>query len=63
MLEHNGSYANDGNPDILGHVRRALMLDDNLSQNLLGWYCVWCGQRVEFQQEGVFWLRRAARRG
>ena len=63
MLGHNGFYANDGNLDFLVHLRRASMMDDHVSQSLLGWYGVWRGQSVESQQEGTFWLRRAASQG
>jgi TPR repeat protein len=39
------------------------MLKDEWSQSLLGWHFVWKGKTFEAQQEGVQWLRCAARQG
>jgi TPR repeat protein len=63
MLGHHGFYAEDGKLDFLNDLRRASMLGDTWSQSLLGWHGVWRGQTVQAQEEGVFWLRTAARLG
>ena len=63
MLGNHGFYAEDGKLDYLADLRRASMLGDTWSQGILGWYGVWRGQTVQAQEEGVFWLRTAARLG
>ena len=63
LLGHHGFYAEEGKQDFLADLRRASMLGDHWSQSLLGWHGVWRGQTVQAQEEGVFWLRTAARSG
>jgi uncharacterized protein len=63
LLGHHGFYAEDSKQDFLADLRRASMLGDDWSQSLLGWHGVWRGQTVQAQEEGVFWLRTAARSG
>ena len=63
LLGHHGFYAEDGKQDFLADLRRASMLGDHWSQSLLGWHGVWRGRTVQAQEEGVFWLRTAARSG
>ena len=63
LLGHHGFYADDGKQDFLVDLLRASMLDDHWSQSLLGWHGVWRGQTVQAQEEGVSWLRTAARSG
>ena len=60
-----GFYAKDkdGNAEFEKLLRRASMLKDEWSQSLLGWHFVWKGKTFEAQQEGVQWLRCAARQG
>ena len=46
-----------------GYLKRGAMLGEAYGQSVLGYHLTWNGKSPEEQQEGVFWLREAARQG
>jgi TPR repeat protein len=45
------------------YLKRGAMLGDAFGQSVLGYHMTWNGKSPEEQQEGVFWLREAAKQG